>query len=239
MTGGSQRQAAIVGGMSILIMAVAAVFATDATMGRLLVPDDAAATARNVVASEGLFRVGVLSWLVVLICDVLAAWGLYEYMKPVSRSLSLLTGLFRLVYVSLLGTALLGYVAVLSMLGADAVVGFGTEQLAARVFLGMRFFEEMWSVGLVVFGGHILGLGVLVWRSGYTPRSLGVLLMLACIGYVVPNLLKLVVPEMRGVVQLMGWLFIVPMVVGEVGLGVWLLVRGRKVDLELGGSAAT
>lgn len=71
----SLRKAAIVTGVAILIMAIAAVFATDFVLGSLIVPGDAAATTNNIKASEMLFRTGIFSWLIILICDVLAAWG--------------------------------------------------------------------------------------------------------------------------------------------------------------------
>jgi len=110
----SPRKAAIVTGIAILIMTAAAVSATDLTIGSLIVPDNPAATTNNIQASEMLFRTGIFSWLIVLVCDVLAAWGLYIFLKPVNRDLSLIMAWLRLVYVALLGTALLNYIKAIS-----------------------------------------------------------------------------------------------------------------------------
>ena len=118
----SQRQAAIVAGVSIIIMAVAAVVATDLALGRLVVPGDAAATFQNIRSSEMLFRTGIFSWIIILVCDVLAAWGLYVFFKPVNKSLSLLSGWLRLVYAAILGAALVHLIHALLLVRGDAAL---------------------------------------------------------------------------------------------------------------------
>ena len=116
----SQRKAAIVAGGSILIVAIVSGFATLFVLDTLFVPGDAAATSDNIKASEMLFRTGLLGWLIILICDVLAAWGLYVFFKRVNKSLSLLTAWLRLLYTAILGVALFNIVIVLLLLsGAD------------------------------------------------------------------------------------------------------------------------
>ena len=112
----SQRKAAIVAGGSILIVAIVAGFATFFVLDTLFVPGDAAATTNNIKASEMLFRTGLLGWLIILICDVLAAWGLYVFFKQVNKSVSLLTAWLRLVYTAILGVALLNFVIVLLLI---------------------------------------------------------------------------------------------------------------------------
>jgi hypothetical protein len=227
----SLRKAAIVAGAAILVMAAAAVVATDVTIGRLAVPDDTAATLSNIQASGMVFRAGVFSWLIILICDVLAAWGLYVFFKPVNRDLSLLSAWIRLVYAAILGTALLKYIEVLSLTnGGEVSALLGTELLQARVALLLDAFDDMWSFGLVVFGIHLLILGYLVFKSGYAPKFFGVLLYIAFLGYLVTNLANLLSPAYESFEMILQWIFIVPMVVGEVGLGVWLLIRGAKVQ---------
>jgi len=227
----SLRRAAIVTGVALLIMAVAAVFATDLVLERLVVPGDAAATTSNIRASEMLFRTGIFGWLIILICDVLAAWGLYVFLKPVDRSLSLLMAWFRLVYVAILGTALLNLVIVLLLVsGDDYLAGLGVDQLQGHVLLFLNAFGAMWSIGLAVFGFHILVLGYLVLKSGYIPKVLGVLLLIAFFGYLITNSANLLSPKYESYRAMIEWPFLVPMVVGELGLGLWLLFKGARVQ---------
>lgn len=92
-----QRTAAIVAGTGLLIMFFAAIFANFFVIESLIVPGDAERTANNIIANESLFRFGIVSFLIVLICDVLVAWALYVFLNPVNKSLSLLAAWFRLV----------------------------------------------------------------------------------------------------------------------------------------------
>ena len=232
----SLRTAAIVSGTAILIMTIAAVIATDLTIGSLIVSDDAATTTSQIKSSEMLFRSGVLSWLVILICDVLAAWGLYIFLRPVNRNLSLLTAWLRLTYAAILGAAILNLLYVLLLISGEVYPeGLGTHQLQMQVVLFVNGFYNLWSMGLIVFGVHLLLLGYLIFRSGYMPKFFGVLLILAFFGYLITNVLQLLFPAYENLKNIIEWIFIIPML-GEVALGFWLLIKGVKVpDLNSAG----
>jgi hypothetical protein len=225
----SLRKAAIISGISILIMTIAAAVATDFTIGSLVVKNDPAATLKKITASEMLFRFGVLSWIVTLLCDVLASWGLYIFLKPVNKELSLLMAWFRIVYVAILGAALLNYVNVLSLVNnAKLASAFDGDQLQSQVMLFINGFSDTWSIGLIVFGFHILLLGYLGFKSGYIPKIFGVLLIIASAGYVITNLGKLLLPDYDNYRTTLVLIFIAPML-SEVALGLWLLIKGGKV----------
>ena len=160
-----QRQAALVAGFSILIMAILAGFAYGFVLQGLIVPDNATLTANNIKSSMMLFRVGICSFLVVLICDVLAAWALHVFLKQVNENLSLLTAWFRLVYSAILGTALLNLVFVMLLLNGTSYLSiFEITQLNAFVTFSLNAFNNIWSMGLVVFGCHLYVLGFLVYK---------------------------------------------------------------------------
>ncbi|MCP5066359.1 MAG: DUF4386 domain-containing protein [bacterium] len=225
----SLRNAAVVAGVALLLMAVAAVVATDVTIGTLVVPGDAADTFDNVRASQMRFRTGLFSWLVVLVCDVVAAWGLYVFLKPVNENLSLLMAWFRMVYAVILGAALVNLVAVVPLVSRDAHLAvFGRDELGARVQLYLNMFEDTWSLGLAVFGFHIFVLGYLVLKSRYIPGIFGVLLLVAFGGYLITSTANLLMPTYPDFEVVIGWIFLVPMVIGELGLGLWLLFRGAR-----------
>jgi hypothetical protein len=112
----SSRKAALIGGISIVIMAIVAGFAYGFVLQSLIVPDNATLTANNIKSSMMLFRVGISSFLVVLICDVLAAWALHIFLKQVNEHLSLLAAWFRLVYSAILGVTLLNFTFVVLLL---------------------------------------------------------------------------------------------------------------------------
>ena len=225
----SQRQAAIVAGVGLLIMFFVAIFAYGFVLESLIVPGDATATANNIIASEILFRSGVFAFLVILILDVLVAWALYVYLKRVNKSLSLFTAWLRLVYAGILGIALLNLVIVLLLLsGADYLVVIGTDQLHAQVLLFLNAFNDIWAIGLVVFGLHLLVLGYLIFKSGFIPKILGILVIIASLGYLIVNLGNLLLPNHQNSIAIIESVFMAPMVIGEMGLAIWLLIKGGK-----------
>lgn len=91
--------------------------------------------------------------------------------------------------------------------------------------LALQGFEAVWSAGLILFGVHLLVIGILALQAENIPKPLGVLLLLAGFGYIALHLCSLLVPEYKGFIQLVKWIFILPMTAGELGLGIWLLFR--------------
>ena len=196
----------------------------------MIVEDNAAVTTNNIQASETLFRTGIFSWLIILICDVLAAWGLYIFLKLVNNSLSLIMAWFRLVYAAILGAAILNFIDVLSLIGGDGYLnGFDVAQVQSMVMRSINGFYALWSVGLIIFGIHIYLLGYLIVKSGYMPKTLGILLLLASIGYIATNLIDLLLPAYEAISNIIEWIFILPML-SEVALGFWLLLKGGKIS---------
>lgn len=222
----NQRKAAIASGTAIVIMAVAAVIANDLSINRLIVTGNAAETVRNIMNSALLYRTGVFAWLIILVCDALAAWGLYNFFKPVNKNLSLLMGWFRIVYVAMLGAAMLNLVYVLPMTeDAGYLSAYGSQQLEAQVMFYLNAFHGAWSLSLVVFGVHILLLGYLLIKSGFRVKILGIIMVIAFAGYTLVNIAKLLSPQYERLIELMEWIFLAPML-GEIAVGIWLLLKG-------------
>src|ERR1700681_577225 len=106
--------AALIPGLSILTMVIAAPFAELFVYPKLVIPGNATETAKNILANQSLFILAIFAYLITFICDVLVAWALYILLKPVSGSLSLLTALFRLLYATIGIASLLNLVTVLN-----------------------------------------------------------------------------------------------------------------------------
>lgn len=224
----SQRSAAIIVGLSLLLMAITAGFSVGFVLDALIVPDNAVATTNNIKASEILFRIGILGWLVILLLDVIVAWALHVLLRAVNQSLSLLMAWLRLSYAAVLGVGLLNFIAVLFLLNDTTYLAvFTPEQLQALVLFFLNVFDGIWqTIGLVIFGSHLLLLGYLVLRSGYIPKILGVLLLIAALGYLTINLGNLLFPSYTAMIATIELIFMAPMIVGEVGLGLWFLIKG-------------
>ena len=226
----SLRKAAIVAGFGLLIMTIFAIYAYFFVRQSLIVPGDATTTANNIMANELLFRSGIVSWLIVLTCDVVVAWALYVLLKPVNKSLSLLAAWFRLVYTTIHGIALLNLIFVLQLLsGADYLKVFETDQLHALVLQFLNGHNYGSLIGLVFFGFHLFVLGYLVFKSDYIPRILGVLLVFASFGYLIDSFANFLLSNYENYKAIFALVVGVPGFIGELSLCFWLLIKGAKI----------
>jgi Domain of unknown function (DUF4386) len=222
----SLRQAALVAGLALLILAVLAPIANFGILHKLIAAGDAQTTAQNLAAAPGLFRIGIALFFLVAILDVVVAWGLYVFFQPVNRSLSLLAALFRVVYATMLGIALTNLLSALQIVGgADSLKAFGADQLQTQMMVLLGAFQSAWDLSLIIFGLHLFILGMLVFGSGRRlPMVLGVLVIAAGVGYLVDGWGTLLVPNYSLGVSTYTF-------VGEALLIFWLLWKGiRGVD---------
>lgn len=219
----SQRRSALIAAWAVIAMTLA-YFAGDwMTFGTLVVPGDAAATFARIEASQALFSAGILCFLVVLILDVVVAWALHIFFKPVNRDVSRLAAWLRLVYAAMLGMALPNLVEVQTLVrGAGGARLVDPALWRAQVMLSLEAFHDVWALGLIVFGLHLLTLGYLALCSSFVPKILGVLLLAAGLGFVAEHAGRLLADDFDVAVStFVGW--------GELVFVFWLLVRGGRV----------
>jgi len=221
----SQRQAALITGFGILIMILFVAFSLSFVFPKLIVPEDPASTVNNILKEGLLLRSGICSLIVVIILDVLVAWSLYVFFKPVHRSLSLLAAWLRLGYAVIFTAALFQYFDILRLLsGADHLKIFNMDQLQAKVMLSINAFNDGWAVGFVFFGLHLALLGILVFKSGAIPKILGILLAAAGLSYLIDKFGQFLSPGYDlNISVILGW--------GELIFVFWLLFRGGKAKL--------
>jgi hypothetical protein len=221
----STKKTARIAGLLYLVNGVAGFFGIIYVPSRLIVSGNAAATANNILASERLFRLGIVSELICAAEFVFLLWVLHRLLGAVNKTHASLMVILGLVFVPIMFVNTLSEIAALMLLrGADFLSVFDTRQLEAMAML----FLDLHRYGYVV--GWMLGLwlfpfGVLVFRSGFLPRILGVLLIAACFGYLADSLTPLLLPSYEDVV---GRIANIPLTLGEPAIILWLLIRGAK-----------
>ncbi len=162
----SLRKAAIIGGFSLLIISILAPVGYYGLIQNLIVSGDAATTVSNIRASEGVFRIGICCLLINAVLDLVIAWALYIVLKPVNKSISLLSAWFRVAYTVMLVVALSNFVSVLQLLNdAKYLAAFGPNQLNAKAMLLIDTYGNVWNLGYVLFGFHLIILGYLVFKN--------------------------------------------------------------------------
>jgi hypothetical protein len=209
-------------GVSYLLGSLVSVFGQMIVLDRLVVSGNAAATAANILSQESLFRLGFASGLMTVPFHVLWAVLFYGLFKPVNRSVSLLAGLVMLMGCAMWAVSSLFYVGPLLVLqGKGALSAFAPEQLQALALVLLRLNAQAYDLGLVFFGFWCVLIGYLVFRSTFLPRTIGVLEVLAGLGY-----LTLLWRPLANVLYPYNLALAGP---GEISLLLWLLVKGVDV----------
>lgn len=220
----SPRMKARIAGFLYLIVIVAGIFAEVFVRGTLIVSGDAAATASNILASEQLFRFGFAADLVAVAAYIGVTALLYELLKPVSRTLALLGAFFGLAGSVIMAANMVNHLAPLYFL-ADAgyLTAFEPDQLQTLARLSLRMHGLGYNIAIVFFGLHLLFLGWLIFRSSFLPRIIGVLLAIAAVCFLVNNFAIFLAPAFAARIPPYVML---PSLVGEGSLALWLLVVG-------------
>ena len=171
-------------GLGYLVIIVTGIFAEFFVRSSIIVPGDATATAANLLGAQDLFRLGIAGEFLMLLSDAGLALALYVIFRPYSRNLALLAAFFRLAHAAVVGGNLLNTWVPLLLLGdAPYLSAFAPEQLDALALLFLNVHSFGYVIGLTFFGVHCLVLGYMAARSGFVPRVLGVLLIIAGLGY--------------------------------------------------------
>jgi len=222
----SAHRSAVVAGVGILLISVLAGLANFGALESLVTSGDATKTAQAISASEGTFRLAIAAFVVVAVLDAVAAWALYAFFRPVNREVALLAGGLRLAYSAVFAVAISQLAGTLRLLGdADSLRAFTPGQLRTLALLKTADFHDIWTVSLVLFGTHLLLIGYLIYRSGFAPKILGVLVSIAGAGYLTDSFGSLLISDYAISVSAITF-------VGEFLLMVWLLYKGRTIPLR-------
>ncbi len=224
----SLRKAARIAGLGYVAIFIFGFYAGFVSFG----PGDSAAES-NKMANDVLFRSGIASWLIVFLADVVVAWALYVLLVPVNKSLSLLAAWLRLIYTAIAGITLLILLIALQLSkGSDYLTVFTADQLQAQVILFLDAYWDLTLIAWVFFGLHIIFLGYLILKSGYIPRILGVLLIVAAIGYLINSFANFLLPNIANSAGILLTVTITHAIIAELALTLWLVIRGGKIEQQ-------
>jgi hypothetical protein len=214
-----------IAGLLYVVASVVGIFGLLYVPSKLIVDGNAVETARNIAASETLFRLGIAAHLVGEALFVFVALALYDLLKGVNprNALSMLTLILVAIPIAFLNE--LNAIAALSLVhGSDYLSLFGQPQRDALAMLFLNLHGAGFDVAGIFWGLWLFPLGLLVYRSGFLPRILGVALMANCFAFLITSLTSLVLPHYEVLVH--GWMR--PFHFGEQLFMLWLLIMGAE-----------
>jgi hypothetical protein len=186
---------------------------------------DAAATAQNIMASERLFRIGFVSFLLTAVFFFLSAWALYVLLKPVNKDIALLFMLLNLGGVAIWCSSQVSeFAALLLLSGADYLNVFQADQLQALAMQFLNLYQNGYMIAQILLNLWLFPLGYLVFKSGFLPRVLGILLIMDGFAMLIWFFQFFLLPDYE-VISTLG------LAVGFIAEGLfclWLLIKGVK-----------
>lgn len=220
------RKIALIAGFGLLLMTVSIILAEVVAMADIIVEGNIAATIDNIIINQNRVRFGIVAYLVVAILDLVVAWAFYIFLKPAKDNLNLLSAWSRLVYTIILVCALVNLYRVFQLLGSpDYILAVEAPVIQAQVMLLLNAFRDTWNVGYIFFGIHLCLLGITVFRSGFVPKAVGIVLSLAGVSYMIDYVGWILFPNLGlGVSFIFGY--------GELIFMIWLLIWGGKKKLS-------
>ena len=226
-THNSIQKYARLAGVLYLLITVLAVFVHFYVPGQLIVAGDAVTTAENIRASGGLFRLGIAGELILLLSEVALSLILYVLLRPVDKTLSLVAAVARLVMTTVHGANLLAQFAVLALVsGAGYLAVFDPEQLGAFAMVLLDASSYGFSAGILFLTLHAAVLGYLIIKSGYFPKVIGVLFIIASVGYLVDSFSHVLIPGYVTGAPVIA----IPIALSEIAFPLWLLIKGVNAN---------
>jgi hypothetical protein len=223
----SPQEYARIGGALYLAIIVLGAFAEGFVANKLIVTGDAAATAANILGSPQLWRLSVAGDLIVVLCAVPLLWIEYLLLRPVSKQLVLLAVLFNLVSLAVEAISKLFLLIVVPTLGsADYLKAFDPHQLQILANLALSSHDIAFNIALIFFGFTCLVNGYLIFRSGYLPKFVGILMQIAGLSYLTACFAALFAPAFADRITPA---ILLPPLIGESSFCLWLLLKGVNI----------
>ena len=198
---------------------------SDVWRGSFIVLEDAAATVSNIMAHEGLFTITAVGDLLAAALFALTAWALYVLLKPVNKNLALLFLLLNLGGVAIqCSSDVFLFASPLLMDGSGYLKVFQADQLQTLAMFLLNLREKGFLISQLFFGAWLFPLGYLVFKSGFLPKILGIVLMVHCFTWLSTFFQSFLFPGFVAITYV-SW----PLgFIAEFGLTLWLLIMGAK-----------
>jgi hypothetical protein len=222
----SPKKTAKLSGLLYLMNIITGLFTEIFVRSNIIVWDDATATAQNIIASQLLFRAGIISDLLMTTSFLLMGLTFYILLKQVNKNVALAMLVFNIIGVAILALNLLNQFAPLIILsGADFLKVFSADQLDALVMLFLNLHKYGYIIAGISWSAYLLPLGYLVYKSGYFPKFLGILLMIAPLYGLSDLFIQIMFPKYLVIT----YPFIAIAIVAEFSFAFWLLFKGAKI----------
>jgi hypothetical protein len=213
----SMGTAALIAGFPLMLFT--APYGEFYVFGKLIVYNDAVRTTQNLIDHPKLFLSGIFAMLLTFMYDIVLAWACYIFLRPVNPLLSLLGAWFRLTYTALAVVALFNFLYAFQLANLPGIDEAYKQQQVLQLVNARRFGMHL---AYIIFGFYLILGGILIWKSSYIPKVLGILIMLAGLSWIMISLQPYFFKGYN-----FSWMMY--FAIGELAFGIWLLVKGTRI----------
>ena len=221
----TEKKQGIIAGIALVTMAIVAGFSFGYAHNSLVV-DSPEITLQNLITNKSLFFTELSGWGVIFILDAIVAIALYYFFRSTSKEISIIAATIRIVYTLILGIAIVHLFKIIPILSINNPSS--TELNVSESFSHLQLFEKLWSIGLIVFGLHLIGLGYLSVKSKSVHWVFGYLLYLGGISYTFIHASKQLSLLNLAVINNLEKILALPMTLAEMLLAFWLIYNGFR-----------
>ena len=215
-----QRTIAKITGYSLVAMVLIAGFSFGFALPKIFGSNQLEFAQKHLTENLELYKFMLFGILLVILLDVLVSWTLYLFFKDENKKLAIYSFVFRIIYTLIFCVAT--YFLAINIGQNDNGI----------VIENYKLFEYIWSIGLIIFGIHLLIVGQLMRLHKLIPGILCYLTIIAGASYVLIHTLKITLPQLTNLTNTLNSILALPMVLGEVGLSVWLIIKGGKIEKQ-------
>lgn len=218
----NNRKYALISGIALIIMGVAAAFSFGFVYAGQIKNFGFAITINNLLNLKPLYTGSIIGWIVIIICDLIVTLFLYKFFRQTTQKLALVTSMIRLIYTIILIVAVYNLIAVLPLINVK-----NSNSLNEINSLFLKF-EHTWSIGLIIFGFHLVSLGYISNKSHLIPKLFGILLWIAGISYILVHSAREIYWIDKELITDFEKILSLPMAIGEIFFAIWLIIRGGR-----------
>ena len=201
-------------GYSIVFMALVAGFVYGFVHATIYKAGDSDLTAKLLQENISIYKWGIASWILIFVLDIIVSVGLYIIYKDEQKKLALLSSVLRIIYTLILGIAVI-----------QLTIPLINNSEISKGLLYFESFEKIWSLGLIIFGFHLLALGVICFKSNFTSKFFGIFLGFGGLCYLLVQNLKSFFPHLSETTTTIESILTAPMALSEISFAIWLIVK--------------
>ncbi len=224
----TRKQTARLAGLIYFLVAICGMYYLRYVPSKLIDPHNPAVTFHNITASQPLFRLGILVGLIGYTLFLFLPLVLYKLLSPVNKTYAQLMAILAVISVAISYSNMLNNFDILTLINnPDYLRVFGHDNLQAQVMLHLDYYDNGNLIASIFWGLWLLPFGYLVFKSGFLPKAIGILLMFGCFGYLI-NFTGNIIFAQRYDNTWFAAFITKPGSIGELGICFWLLIAGAK-----------